>query len=357
MSVLKKWKLGAFGAVAVVLGGAGLLGCATASSGFAPSGGPSEVVARVGERPIRRAEVDAALGEKLIALEEQIFELRSEAAERLAVEGLVRARAKAEGVDPDLWLSQKLDSDLPVPSEDELRERFEAIAARLPSEIGYDDVKGRLVDLIRAESRAQRAAKFAEELRAGAGYEMLMMAPPSLRRNVAAVGPHLGPETAPIVIVEFADFECSYCARAATTVEHLLARYGAQVKFVFRHFPLSFHERARSAALAAVCADEQGKFWPLYRELFERQRLSDDELVRQAVAVGVDREKFETCLTSSAAMAVVARDQKAGEAVGVEGTPVFFVNGLRLSGAQPESAFRRIIDRELKITGRPGPGR
>jgi protein-disulfide isomerase len=151
-----------------------------------------------------------------------------------------------------------------------------------------------------------------------------------------------------VTIVVFADFECPYCSRAAETVEKVRRAYGDKVRLVFRHFPLSFHPKAPLAAQAGACADEQGRFWELHDALFESGELEPDALKAQASRLGLDGKQFDACLDSGRAAAIVERDQAAGAKLGVTGTPAFFINGVMLSGAQPEEAFHRIIDEELK---------
>jgi protein-disulfide isomerase len=157
-----------------------------------------------------------------------------------------------------------------------------------------------------------------------------------------------GEASAPITIVEFADFECPYCSRAAETVEKVRAAYPGKVKLVFRHFPLSFHPKAPKAAEAAACADEQGKFWQMHDALFEGQDLELEAMKANAQRLGLDAAKFDACLDSGRMAALVKRDQAAGNKAGVTGTPAFFINGVMLSGAQPEEAFHKVIDEELK---------
>jgi protein-disulfide isomerase len=120
------------------------------------------------------------------------------------------------------------------------------------------------------------------------------------------------------------------------------------VRVVFRHFPLGFHDRAEPAAIAADCANEQGKFWEYHDKLFANQQKLDDASLKQyATELALDTEKFNACVDSAKYKAEVQQDAKDGQAVGVTGTPAFFVNGRFLSGAQPFDAFKAIIDDEL----------
>jgi protein-disulfide isomerase len=334
-------------ALLVVLAGA-LGACATVN---AKVDGPTPIVAKFGDRVIRQAEVDEKVSDELSKLQEQIYDLRSEAAERIAIEALVEQQAKAAGISDDEWLAKNVESGLPEPTDEAMRELFDKARGRLPDGVGYDDVKPQLRQALMREGRAKKAREVFGKLKKDAGYTLVLEAPPMQRKVVDTSGPTRGGKAAKIVIVEFADFQCPYCARAHETVMTVLKAYGEKVRIVFRHYPLANHPRAPRAAEATACADEQGKFWELHDSLFESQELDEDALAMQAKRVGVDEKKFSECLSSGRMGAVVKRDLAAGQAAGVSGTPAFFINGLQLSGAQPEEAFRKLIDAELARLG------
>ncbi len=328
-----------------------LTGCATTAATVTAEAGPSPVVARYGDRVIRQGEVDAKVADELLKLQEQLYELRAEAAERLALEALVEAKAKAAGLPEDEWLSKQVDRDLAPPTGDEVYAVFTRVKGRLPPGTTFEDAKDKLVPLAEREVRVKRARDVFEALKREAGFTMVLQAPEKPRKAVDATGPSRGNAAAKVTIVEFADFECGFCARAHETVTAVLKHYGDKVRLVFRHYPLSFHPRAPKAAEATACADEQGKFWALHDALFDSQELEEEALKAQAQRVGVDTQRFDDCLDSGRMDAVVKRDFAAGSKVGVTGTPAFFINGLMLSGAQPEAAFRKLIDAELARLG------
>jgi protein-disulfide isomerase len=170
-----------------------------------------------------------------------------------------------------------------------------------------------------------------------------------VREKVADAGfPSQGPSNAPIVMVEFSDFQCPFCQRAEPTVEQVLKTYGNKIRFVYRHFPLPNHPNARPAAEAAACAEEQGKFWQYHKELFANSgKLSNDDLKSHAGRAGLDQKRFAECFDSGKLKARVDADIEEAEGAGVSGTPAFFINGRPLDGAQPFSAFKQIIDEEL----------
>lgn len=162
----------------------------------------------------------------------------------------------------------------------------------------------------------------------------------------------LGPEGAPITIVEFSDYQCPFCRQFhEETFQSLLDAYPDQIRFVYRDFPLTgSHPEAQPAAEAARCASDQGKFWDYHHALFENQESLGPGLYMEiATTLRLDRETFESCMNSGRHTDEVLADTFDGLNLGLEGTPTFFINGRRLVGAQPLSAFTAIIDEELAV--------
>ncbi len=143
-----------------------------------------------------------------------------------------------------------------------------------------------------------------------------------------------GPATAPVTLVQYGDYECPYCGRMHPIIKELQERLGGRLRFVFRHFPLDpLHPRARRAAEAAEVAASQGRFWEMHDLLYENQEnLEDEDLRRYAADLGLDLERFEDDLANGRHTERVQEDRRGGERSGVEGTPAFFVNGLRYEG-------------------------
>ena len=156
-------------------------------------------------------------------------------------------------------------------------------------------------------------------------------------------GVAVGPENAPLTLVEFSDFECPHCGRAHVTLKDVLPRFANQIRFVFHHFPLSNecndampnrgHEHACAAAVAAVCAADAGRFGPFTNLLFANQTALDPEAIkRYAKDAGIEPAAFDRCLASGDAAARVQSDVEAGKRAGVRSTPTFFINGRRIEG-------------------------
>ncbi|MFH1977830.1 MAG: DsbA family protein [Candidatus Aenigmatarchaeota archaeon] len=169
--------------------------------------------------------------------------------------------------------------------------------------------------------------------------------------------PAKGNSDAPITIVEFSDFQCSFCARfTSQTLLEIQTKYidTGKVKFYFRDFPLSFHQQAKPAALAARCADDQGKFWEFHDLIFENQQdLSEATYKQWASDLELNTVEFNSCFDSNKYSAEIDADFSAGQAVGVSGTPSFFINGHKVVGAQPFAAFENVIEQLLDGTLEP----
>jgi protein-disulfide isomerase len=179
-------------------------------------------------------------------------------------------------------------------------------------------------------------------------YEVQLILEP-FRLHVDASGyPSLGPDEAPVTIVEFSDFECPYCARVQPTLEQVRAEFPDTVRLVFRQFPLNMHANARKAAEASLCASDQGKFWEMHDLMFDEQKeLTVAELKDKAGRLDLDQKTFDSCLDSGQHSRLVDQDLKAGQVVGVTGTPAMFVNGRMLSGAVDFETVSEIVNDEI----------
>ncbi len=163
--------------------------------------------------------------------------------------------------------------------------------------------------------------------------------------------PVKGPADALVTIVESSDFECPFCKRVAPTMKQVEEAYAGKVRFAWRHNPLPFHQNALPAALAAEEARAEGgdaKFWAMHDKLFESSPALDPaSLAAAAKAVGVDPKKLDEALATKRYEGRIRRDQALVTGLGANGTPAFFINGRKVSGALPFEAFKAIIDEEL----------
>lgn len=175
---------------------------------------------------------------------------------------------------------------------------------------------------------------------------------PEIAANIAKGGPSFGPEDAKVTVVEFSDFQCPYCSRAATVVDQMKEKYGTRIRFVFRQYPLPMHENARIAAEAALAANAQGKFWEFHDKMFQNQsKLTRESLEGYAKEAGLNVGDFKKALDSKTYAAAVESDMKLGESVAVQGTPTMFINGARVQNPTSFEAIAAQLDGAL--SGKP----
>lgn len=162
--------------------------------------------------------------------------------------------------------------------------------------------------------------------------------------------PSIGPKDAPIVIVEFSDYQCPYCQRWHDQVyEPLMAAYPGKIRFVYRNFPLTqIHPQAMNAAEASLCAGEQDAYWQYHGKLFDNYDvLSDDLYASLATDLGLDVTAFQACMTEHRYKDEIEADMSFSLNLGIQSTPTFFINGIPVIGAQPLIEFQTKIDNEL----------
>lgn len=152
---------------------------------------------------------------------------------------------------------------------------------------------------------------------------------------------------ASVTIIEFSDFQCPACTMAVGPVHEVMDYYGDKINFVYKHFPVK--EGSLEVAMAAECARDQGRFWDYHDLLFEKQSHFDkNDLLRYAKMIMLDIDEFSTCLLSGEKATKVESDFLEGKAVGIPGTPTFFINDIMIPGVQPFEELKKIIDQELE---------
>ena len=174
--------------------------------------------------------------------------------------------------------------------------------------------------------------------------------PKYIRYDVASEGfPSIGPEDAPITIIEFSDYQCPFCRRWHEEVyQPLMEAYPGKIRMVYRHLPLtSIHPEAFPAAEAAMCAGEQNAYWDYHEKLFSSDQLGAVVYEQYAQELGLDLAKFESCIAEGRYRDAIQADSEFAINLGARSTPTFFINGLAVVGAQPLEIFQQVIDKEL----------
>jgi protein-disulfide isomerase len=313
-----------------------------------PAGGA--VAARVGDEVITLSEVTEGVKKELAKLDEQRHAVIEQRLEQLIDERLLAQEAKKQGVSVDDLLKREVYAKAREVPDADVTAFITQNKARLPK-MDEAQLRLRVREHLRAQRVAQQQQTYVQGLRERGVVTVSLPAPPVVRHAVSPDrGFAKGGKNAPVTIVEFSDFQCPFCRNVNATLQQVLDRYPGKVRLVFRDFPLAqLHPGAPKAHEAARCAAEQGKFWEYHDVLFERSpRHSSQELKQYARELKLDAAAFGACLDGNKHAAEVARDVQEGARLGLTGTPSFFINGRALEGAQPFTAFQKIIDSELR---------
>jgi protein-disulfide isomerase len=320
--------------------------CCLAQSSGAAKG--TETLATVGDQPITEDDLLPSIAPKLSALRDLEYQLKKQALENLIDQRLVEAEAKKKGIAADQLLEQEVDTKVAKPTDAELNAYYLAQKAELKRSL--NEVKAQIEASLRQAKIQQARQAYYAHLREHAKVIVLLSSP----RVEVSVDPARvrGNPKAKVMIVEFADFQCPYCGAVQATLQSVLAKYPDTVALAYRDMPLSkIHPRARPAAEAARCAGEQGKFWEYHDLLFaDQSNLDQDGLMDKARTLKLNEQQFESCLSSEKFKAQIQQDSQDGMRAGVSGTPGFFINGIFLSGSQPESAFENLVQEQLSAS-------
>jgi protein-disulfide isomerase len=329
------------------------LGSAVVLLALAPAGLSAQTVASVGTEPISLKEVETLARSALVSLDRQRHEARHAALEALIDKSVLAQEARRFQITP-MALREKLGAEVTPPTE-------EQVTASLRDHRLEDTEANRArarENLLRS-ARTDRIRSFVKEARQRYQIQTALEEPDGYRQAIAlGDAPTAGSEAAPVTVVEFGDFECPYCATAASTLSRLKAQYGDHLRVAYKHFPLeSIHPAARDFAQASWCAWQRGRFWPFHDRVFDALAEQKPLTVQAAWAdTGLDTSQLQTCLTSAEAKAVVDAHVAEARRLGVDGTPTFFVNGVLVEQAN-RSSLREAIDRELARRAGRVPGR
>jgi protein-disulfide isomerase len=310
---------------------------------------PAPVVAVVNDKEITEPELLDRVRGELQKLETQMYEVRRNGVEELISGYLLEQAAKARGLTGDQLLKQEIDSKVGKVTDKEVEDFYAANHARIRKPL--QEVRPQILNYLQQNKLTEARRAYLKGLRDKAQVKVYLT-PPVVEVSTEGA-PFKGPQSAPITIVEFSDFQCSYCKRVLNVLNEVLERYPDKVKLAFRDFPiLNIHPHAQKAAEAAHCAAEQGKFWEYHDLLFEKQdAIPTTNFAEHAKVLGLEVTTFQACIDSQKYKEKVERNYADGVKAGVSGTPAFFVNGRPLSGAQPLEAFKAVIDEELERLG------
>ncbi len=303
---------------------------------------PPEVLAIVDGKQLTRAELESKQAAKLLPARDQYYKAQREALDQLIDESLLEMQAQRESLTVQQLLEKHVIAKVKDPTDDQLEVYYEGVQTDQP----FPAVRDKILETIRQRRIATARKAYLASLRSQANLEVLL-ASPSV--DVAlGDGPTRGAPNAPVLLIEFADYECPYCQKIDADLRKLEGEYSGKVLFAFKDFPLPMHKHAQKASEAARCAGLQGKFWEYHDLLFEKgSGLEISQLKEDARTLKLDTAKFDQCLDFGETATAVKKDQEQGQKLGLTGTPSFFVNGHFFSGAATYAMLREIVDQQL----------
>ena len=329
-----------------------LIVCAAVCAPRAWADDPNATVATVGDHKISEKDLDAKVQPQLVQMRAM---LEKRVDQLIADKSFDLKRQTLESMTDDYLIDQAAQHDkLSVP--DYLKKEYSGKNGVTDAEAKafydknktqgtapYDKIKPQLLQMMNRQALLDRLRK---------DQPVKILLEPKRVVVDSSGHPAQGPKDAPVTIVEFTDFQCPFCKATQATLKQLHDKYGDKIRLVHMDYPLPFHAHAMDAAKAARCANEQGKFWQYHDALFaDQSKLAPADLKATATKLGMNSSKFDTCFDSAKYDSQIKADQAAGEKVGVDGTPAFFIDGRPLTGAQPIPKFEDLIDDELTTGG------
>jgi protein-disulfide isomerase len=262
--------------------------------------------------------------------------------EQFIDEYLLEQQAKKENITVAELLQRHVNSAAGKdPPEESLKIYYEGVDTTEP----YEKVRGQIIDHIRESRVAKAQVAYIRSLRSQA-HVALHIGPPRAQVDVKDT-PIRGLPDAPVMVIEYADYECPYCQQAEPALSKMQADYKGKVAFAYKDVPLPTHTRAQKASEAAHCAGAQGKYWEYHDLLLASKQLEVSDLKQHALELKLDATAFNKCLDSGEQSQIVKSQLAQGVALGLQGTPSFFINGRFFSGGLNYDQLRAVVEEEI----------
>jgi protein-disulfide isomerase len=306
------------------------------------------LAAKVGDMEVTNAELQDGIESDLYEAESKVFEIKFNRLKSLLLQKYMDKDPRKKGMSNDEFLEKHISKEVVI-SEKEIEAFIKD--QNIPAEHINPQVKEKIKSYLEMERKKEAVDKWIADQTKKTPVEVYIPKPRRPTFNVeVGNAPFAGGKDAKVTIVEYSDFQCPFCAKGADILKEIKKKYGNKVKIAFKNFPLPFHNHAEQAAVAGLCANEQGSeyFWKMHDAMFANQDSLDPEgLKKTAKTIGLKSEGFEKCLTENKYLPQVKADMEDGRKVKVKSTPTFFINGQLINGAQPMDVFAEIIDEEL----------
>jgi protein-disulfide isomerase len=303
----------------------------------------SAVVAEVGGAKITRAQLEKKEAGKLLQARYQYYVAERKVLEHLVDDDLLQAEASRQKLTVEQLLDREVKSKVKDPTEDQMGVYYEGLNSSEP----YATVRERVLEHIRELRRNTAFSAYLQSLHDRQNIH-ITLAPP-IADVTLGNAPVRGTRNAPVLLIEFADYQCPYCQKVHPELQKLQKEFGDKLAIAYKDYPLSMHSFAEKAAEATRCAGEQNKYWEYHDAIFESKKLDVANLKQQAETLKLDEKRFEECLDSNAQAAAVKSDLEEAQQLGLTGTPSLFINGHFLSGAVEYNTLKDVIKEQLDL--------
>jgi len=313
-----------------------------------PNLAPNEILATVDGRTITAAAMEEKLKPVIYDFRIQVYEAQIQDLNRLIYNRLILDEARKQGVGSEVIVRTEINDKFRYPTEDEVKEFYDRNKIVVP----YAQARSEIVRYLELQEQDRLESELNKKLRSAFEVKILLAEPKAPVQNIStANAPSKGDANAAVTIVMFTDFQCPACSRTHPILTDILKKYGNEIRFVVRDFPLDdLHPQARKAAEAAAAAHAQGKFFEYIELLYKNQNALDVvSLKKYASQTGLNRIKFDADLASGKFAAEIQKDYEDGILYGIKSTPTIFVNGVKVRSLEPtaiQSAIERAFEKK-----------
>lgn len=307
-----------------------------------------DIVATINGEQIHEKDFVKGIESELYEAEQKVYEIKYNRLQTMIMEKFMSQDPNKKNLTNDQFMDQYIAKSVKI-SDSEVEKFIKD--RQIPKDQVNPEIKARIVDFLTIEEKRKAMDKWIADKTKKSPVEIYIKKP-ELPVFEVTVGdaPFKGGADAKVTIVEFSDFQCPFCSKGAQVLTDLEKKYGNKIKIAFKNYPLPFHAQAKTAAVAALCANEQSSkhFWKMHDAMFADQtKLDVENLKATAKKVGLKETEFKNCLESDKFKSKVESDLNEGQALGLKSTPTFYVNGKLITGAQPIEVFSEVIDQEL----------
>lgn len=329
-------------------------GADCSSTGVVPgcgeNSGKGGALFRFAGKEFHEYDLDIRVREKLYQLADRYYQARQLLLDNAVWQVYLTQESERQNKTPEQVAMGLI--NLAQPTEEAMHSFYDANKAKISAP--YEQVKGQIAQYMIQQQALEERSKLINSIKEEGQYALLIEKPQPLISSIETAGfPSKGSMLAPVEVVEFADYQCPHCKTASEMMQRLEKKYGDKIRLVFMDFPINRSGISLKVAEGAVCADQQGKFWAYHNAAYELQTsLSANSPQDLANRLGLDSERFSNCLAGNEASSKVAKSKAEALRLGLESTPTFFVNGIRLNAkSNLEMELSEAIDRALKEAG------